>query len=127
VFPPKRGFDPIYRTHTASSLGMKRHSSRFIKIHVRHVLFLDADLYIDKRIAILLWVSYRTTTTGFPVGHLVVMYNNNNNNNNNNTYLLQLSFHSVAVVLTLVQTKQIRMNIHKRNNTKIQYRQYRTQ
>jgi hypothetical protein len=26
------------------------------------------------------------------------------NNNNNNNYLLQLSFHSVAVVLTLVQT-----------------------
>jgi hypothetical protein len=33
-------------------------------------------------------------------------------------YLLQLSFHSVAVDLTLVQTKQIRINIHKRNNTK---------
>jgi hypothetical protein len=28
-------------------------------------------------------------------------------------YLLQLSFHSVAVVLTLVQTKQIGINIHK--------------
>ena len=35
-------------------------------------------------------------------------------------YLLQLSFHSVPVVLTLVQTKQIRINIHKRNNTKTQ-------
>jgi hypothetical protein len=34
------------------------------------------------------------------------------------TYLLQLSFHSVPVVLTIVQTKQIRINIHKRNNTK---------
>jgi len=33
----------------------------------------------------------------------------------------------VAVVLTLVQTKQIRINIHKRNNTKTQYRQYKTQ
>ena len=33
-------------------------------------------------------------------------------------YLLQLSCHSVAVVLTLVQTKQIRINVHKRNNTK---------
>jgi hypothetical protein len=32
-------------------------------------------------------------------------------------YLLQLSFHSVAVVLTLVQTKQIRIKIRKRNNT----------
>jgi hypothetical protein len=42
-------------------------------------------------------------------------------------YLLQLSFHSVAIVLTLVQTKQIRINIHKRNNTKTQYKQYRTQ
>ena len=28
--------------------------------------------------------------------------------------LMQLSFHSVAVVLTLVQTKQIRTNIHKK-------------
>ena len=32
--------------------------------------------------------------------------------------LLELSFHSVAVVLTLVQTKQIRINIHNRKNTK---------
>jgi hypothetical protein len=31
---------------------------------------------------------------------------------------MQLSFHSVAVVLTLVYTKQIRINIHKRNNTR---------
>jgi len=31
--------------------------------------------------------------------------------------LLQLSCHSVAVVPTLVETKQIRINIHKRNNT----------
>ena len=31
--------------------------------------------------------------------------------------LLQLIFLSVAVVLTPVQTKQIRINIHKRNNT----------
>ena len=29
-----------------------------------------------------------------------------------------MSCHSVAVVLTIVQTKQIRINIHKRNNTK---------
>jgi hypothetical protein len=35
-------------------------------------------------------------------------------------YLLQLSCHSVTVVFTLVQTKQIRINIHKRNNTKTQ-------
>ena len=41
------------------------------------------------------------------------------------TYLLQLSCHSVAVVLTLVQTKQIRINVHKRNNTKTQYEQYK--
>jgi len=33
-------------------------------------------------------------------------------------YLLKLSFHSVAVVLIVVQTKQIRINIHKRNNKK---------
>jgi hypothetical protein len=33
------------------------------------------------------------------------------------TYLLQWSCHLVAVILTLVQTKQIRINIHKRNNT----------
>ena len=31
---------------------------------------------------------------------------------------MQLSCHSVAVVLTLLQTKQIRINIHKPNNTK---------
>ena len=37
--------------------------------------------------------------------------------------VLQLSCHSVAVVLTVVQTKQIRINIHKRNNTKTQYKQ----
>ena len=43
------------------------------------------------------------------------------------TYLPQLSSHSVAVVLTPVQTKQIRINIHKRNNTKTQYKQYKTQ
>jgi hypothetical protein len=41
--------------------------------------------------------------------------------------LLQLSFHSVAVVLTLVQTKQIRIIIRKRNNIKTQYSQYKTQ
>jgi hypothetical protein len=29
-----------------------------------------------------------------------------------------MSCHSVAVVLTLVKTKQIRINIHKRNNTR---------
>ena len=41
--------------------------------------------------------------------------------------LLQLSFHSVAVVLTPVQKKQIKINIHKPNNTKTQYKQYKTQ
>jgi hypothetical protein len=33
----------------------------------------------------------------------------------------------MAVVLTLVLKKQIRINIHKRNNTKTQYKQYKTQ
>jgi len=33
----------------------------------------------------------------------------------------------VAVLLTLVQTKQIRINIHKRNNTTTQYKRYKTQ
>ena len=42
------------------------------------------------------------------------------------TYLLQLSLYSVAVILTLVQTKQMRINIHKRNNTKAQHKQYKT-
>jgi predicted membrane metal-binding protein len=42
-------------------------------------------------------------------------------------FLLQLSFNSVAVVLTLVQTKEIRINIHQQNNTKTQYKQYKTQ
>jgi len=37
------------------------------------------------------------------------------------TYLLQLSCRSVAVVLTLVQTKQIRINIRKQK----QYKQFR--
>jgi len=37
-----------------------------------------------------------------------------------------MSCHSVAVVLTLVQTKQIRINVHK-NNTKTQYKQCKTQ
>jgi hypothetical protein len=32
----------------------------------------------------------------------------------------------VAVVLTLVQTKQIRIYIHKQNNTKTQYKPYNT-
>ena len=40
---------------------------------------------------------------------------------------MQLSCHSVAVVFTLVRTKQIRINIHKRNNTKTQYKPYKTQ
>ena len=50
--------------------------------------------------------------------------------NNSNYYyyysLLQFSFHSVAVVLTVVQSKQIRLNIRKRNKTKTQYKQYKT-
>jgi len=29
----------------------------------------------------------------------------------------------MAAVLTLVQTKEIRMNVHKRNNTKTQHKQ----
>jgi len=43
-------------------------------------------------------------------------------------HLLQLSFYSVTVVFTLVQTKQIRLNIRKRNNTKntVQAIQYNT-
>ena len=39
---------------------------------------------------------------------------------------MQLSCHSVAVVLTLVQTKQIIINIHERNNTE-KYKQYKTE
>jgi hypothetical protein len=41
--------------------------------------------------------------------------------------LMQLSCHSVAAVLTPVHTKQIRINTNKRNNTKTQYKQYKTQ
>jgi hypothetical protein len=33
----------------------------------------------------------------------------------------------VAVVLTLVQTKQIRINTHKRSNIKTQYKKHKTQ
>ena len=43
------------------------------------------------------------------------------------TYSLQLGCHPVTVVLTLLQTKQISKNKHKRNNTKTQYKQYKTQ
>jgi hypothetical protein len=42
------------------------------------------------------------------------------------TYILFFTI-ALGVVLTLVQTKQIRINIHKRNNTKTQYKQYKTQ
>jgi len=35
-------------------------------------------------------------------------------------YVLQSSFHSVAVALTLVQTKQIRINIHKKIHNTVQ-------
>jgi hypothetical protein len=45
------------------------------------------------------------------------------NRNNNNK--LKLSCHPVAAVLTPVQTKQISVNIHKQNNTKTQYKQYK--
>jgi len=38
--------------------------------------------------------------------------------------LLQLNFHSVTVVLTQVQTKQITINIHK-ETIKIQHKQYK--
>jgi len=41
--------------------------------------------------------------------------------------LMQFSCHSVAAVLTPVQTKQIRINVHKRNNTKAKYKQYKIQ
>jgi len=45
-----------------------------------------------------------------------------------NTYLLmQLSCHSLAVVLTIVETKQMGINIRKRNNAKTQYKKYKTQ
>jgi hypothetical protein len=33
----------------------------------------------------------------------------------------------LALVLTAVQIKQIRINIHKQNNTKTQYKPYKTQ
>jgi hypothetical protein len=42
-------------------------------------------------------------------------------------YKLQLSCHSLAAVLTPVQSKQVRINIHKRNSTQIQCKQYKTQ
>jgi hypothetical protein len=38
--------------------------------------------------------------------------------NDHHHYYLQFSCHPVAVVLTLIQTKQKIINIHKRNNTK---------
>jgi hypothetical protein len=50
--------------------------------------------------------------------HTVTFIYNNNYYYYYYYYLLQLSFDSVAVVLTLVQTKQIRINIRKQDNTK---------
>jgi len=53
-------------------------------------------------------------------------------NNNYNYYVLQLSFNSVALVLTLVQTQQIRIYInetvqkHSTNNTKHSKYKYTT-
>jgi len=41
-------------------------------------------------------------------------------------YLLQLSFHSVAAVLTLVTNKN-KYTYGKPNNTKTEYKQYKTQ
>jgi len=43
------------------------------------------------------------------------------------TYLVQFSCHSVPAVLTLVQTKQIRINIRKWNNTQTRYIHVNTQ
>ena len=46
-------------------------------------------------------------------------HHNQHHHHHHHHYLLTaMSCHSVAVVLTIVQTKQIRINIHKRNNTK---------
>ena len=33
-------------------------------------------------------------------------------------FSMKFNFHSVAVVFTLVETKQMRINVHKRNKTK---------
>jgi hypothetical protein len=41
-------------------------------------------------------------------------------------YLLQLGFHPVAVVLTLVQQYKWKYNIHKSNNTKQTIHNYKT-
>jgi len=58
--------------------------------------------------------------------------NNNNNNNNNNCYLL--TYLLTAIVLSLGASspytkyrQKIRINIDERNNTKTQYKQYKTQ
>jgi len=42
-------------------------------------------------------------------------------------YFLKLNCHSVAVILTLEQTKQIGINVHKRNNTKTEYKEHKTE
>ena len=41
--------------------------------------------------------------------------------------IINCNCHSLAVFITLVQTKQIKIIIHKRNNTKTQHKQYKTQ
>jgi len=48
----------------------------------------------------------------------VDLRNNNNNNNNNNILLTAIELSLGGSSPELVQTKQIKINIHRRNNTK---------
>ena len=45
-------------------------------------------------------------------------YYHHHHNHHHHHHLVQLDFHSVVVVVTLAQTKQVRINVHKLNNTK---------
>ena len=87
--------------------------------YVLYLLYLTYLLHLLNLLYLLTWLTLLTLLTYLTYFTYLTYY----------TYviLLQLGFYSVAVVLTLVQTKQIRINIHKRNNTKTCYKQYKIQ
>ena len=134
-------FTPL-RTHTTAEPGTVLSNNRFFTVHkvARSGLYLSDQvrtqeevergapgctpkpnlknrLCTHSNIKGFTWSTLQpksTTETGWPLVHWVLLLL---------LLLLQLNFHSVAVVLTQVQTKQIRTNIHKRNNTKTRYKQ----
>jgi hypothetical protein len=109
-----RRFGTIYRSHLQRSRNPSNFWSRYhfgTRGRVNFISFLrflscfpftsDIFLYYLPIIIIIIII----TTNTYLLTYLL-------------SYLLQLSFRSVAVILTLGQTKQIRLNIHKQNHTK---------